>query len=380
MTEMRTVTPNVAGELQADRPLGELEVVHAFTEGPMPTGVSVSHTGRVFVNFPKWGDDVQFTVAEIRDGQVVAFPDQAWNDPSSDDDREAFVSVQSIVVDPADRLWVLDTGSPLFQPTQVGGPKLVCVDLSTDTVVQTIVFPREVALETTYLNDVRFDLRRGEAGVAYITDSADSGENAIIVVDLATGESWRRLRDHPSTKAATPPELLLMVEGRPFLEQPEPDAEPQPVAMGADGIAISADGARLWYCPLAARHWYSVATDALLDRSLDDAAVAATVVDEGDKGSAGDGLETDDAGNLYATAGEQNAVLRRRPDGTIETVLHDPRLLWPDTMSVAADGHLYVTANQLHRQARYSGGIDGRRYPYLLVRTPIGAGPVRLAR
>ncbi|MGY2079545.1 L-dopachrome tautomerase-related protein [Modestobacter sp. SYSU DS0657] len=375
MTETSTV-----GDLQADRPLGELEVVHAFTDGPMPTGVSVSHAGRVFVNFPKWGDEVPATVAEIRDGQVVAYPDQAWNDPRSDDDRDAFVSVQSIVVDPADRLWVLDTGSPLFQPTQVGGPKLVCVDLATDRVVQTIVFPREVALETTYLNDVRFDLSRGEAGVAYITDSADSGENAIIVVDLATGESWRRLRDHPSTKAVTPPELLLMVEGRPFLEQPEPDAEPQPVAMGADGIAISADGARLWYCPLASRHWYSVSTDALVDRGSDDAAVAATVVDEGDKGCAGDGLETDDAGNLYATAGEQNAILRRRPDGTMETVVHDPRLLWPDTMSVATDGHLYVTANQLHRQSRYSGGTDLRRYPYVLFRTPIGAGPLLLRR
>ncbi|MCZ2837205.1 L-dopachrome tautomerase-related protein [Modestobacter sp. VKM Ac-2985] len=371
------MTPSAA-DLQTDRTSGELEVVHAFTEGPMPTGVSVSHTGRVFVNFPKWGDDVRATVAEIRDGEVVAFPDEAWNSPSGDDDRGAFVSVQSIVVDPADRLWVLDTGSPLFQPTQIGGPKLVCIDLGTDTVVQTIVLPRETALETTYLNDVRFDLRRGEAGVAYITDSADSGENAIIVVDLASGDSWRRLRDHPSTQAQVPPELLLMVEGRPFLEQPEPDAEPQPVAMGSDGIAISADGARLWYCPLAARHWYSVATDALVDRSLDDDAVAATVVDEGDKGSAGDGLETDDAGNLYATAGEQNAILRRRPDGTIETVVHDPRLLWPDTMSVAADGHLYVTANQLHRQARYAGGVDQRRYPYLLLRTPIGAGPVRL--
>ena len=147
------------------------------------------------------------------------------------------------------------------------------------------------------------------------TDSADSGENAIIVVDLATGESWRRLRDHPSTKAVTPPDLLLVVEGRPFLERESPDAEPQPVSMGADGIAISADGERLWYCPLSSRRWYSVATDALVDRDLDDDAVAGTVRDEGDKGSAGDGLETDDAGNLYATAGEQNAVLRRRPDG-----------------------------------------------------------------
>ncbi|MEV1144873.1 L-dopachrome tautomerase-related protein [Micromonospora sp. NPDC049799] len=98
-----------------DEPVGELEVVHTFT-GPMPTGVSVSHTGRIFVNFPKWGDQVPATVVELGDGAEVPFPDQAWNSPSADDDAQAFVSVQSIVVDPADRLWVLDTGSPMFQP------------------------------------------------------------------------------------------------------------------------------------------------------------------------------------------------------------------------------------------------------------------------
>jgi sugar lactone lactonase YvrE len=362
----------------AEAPIPNLEVVHEFTDGPMPTGVSVSATGRIFVNFPKWGDDVSATVAELKDGRLVPYPDERWNSPASDDDEHALVSVQSIVVDPADRLWVLDTGSPMFSPTKTGGPKLVCVDLGTDTVVRTIVFPRETALETTYLNDVRFDLRRGEAGVAYITDSADQGENAIIVVDLASGESWRKLRDHPSTEAERPPAFVPMVEGRPFVEQEEPDGERQPVTMGADGIAISADGERLWYCPLASRHWYSVPTDALLDRSLPDEETGALVVDEGDKGSAGDGLETDDSGALYATAGEQNAILRRRPDGVLETLVHDPRLLWPDTMSVAADGHLYVTANQLHRQAKYRGGSDERRYPYALFRTRIDAGPVRL--
>lgn len=118
----------------------------------------------------------------------------------------------------------------------------------------------------------------------------------------------------------------------------------------------------------------------LADPEVTDAEVAATVVDEGDKGGASDGLETDDAGRVYLTSGEHNAVLRRLPDGTIETLVHDPRLLWPDTMSVAADGYLYVTANQLYRQPKYRGGTDERRKPYSLFRTPIDAGPVRLRR
>jgi len=363
-------------ELAVDAPLGQLEVVHLFT-GAMPTGVSVSHSGRLFVCYPKWGDEVGFTVGEIRDGEEVAFPGQELNDNRSDDDAERLVSVQSIVVDPADRRWRLDTGSPMFRPTGHGGPKLVCVDLATDQVVQTILFPTDVALPTTYLNDVRFDLRRGAAGTAYITDSSDQGPNGIIVVDLASGESWRRLHDHPSTKAVLPPGLRLLVEGRELMER-SADGSTSPVTMGSDGIAISADGERLFYCPLISRRWYSVGTEALRDRSAGEDTVAAGVVDEGDRGSTSDGLETDDAGRLYSTAVEANAVFRRLPDGSWETVVHDARLLWPDTMSVAADGYLYVTANQLHRQAQYRGGEDQRRKPYALFRTPIDAGPVRL--
>lgn len=136
------------------------------------------------------------------------------------------------------------------------------------------------------------------------------------------------------------------------MERP-PGGAAKPVLMGADGIAISADGAHL-VLPAGFRRWYSVSADALAERTVSDSDVAAIVVEEGDKGGASDGLETDDAGRICATSGEHNAILRRLPDGTIKTVVRDPRLLWPDTMSVAADGYLYVTANQLYRQAEYS--------------------------
>ena len=107
--------------------------------------------------------------------------------------------------------------------------------------------------------------------------------------------------------------------------------------MGSDGIAISPDGARLSYCPLGSRKFYSVDTDALVNRSLDEQQVAATVADEGDRGGASDGLESDAAGYIYSTNYEHNAILRRHPDGKWDTVTHDPRLLSPDTLSLAAD-------------------------------------------
>jgi sugar lactone lactonase YvrE len=378
--EEKSSTSIPAEELPADEPLGALEPV-AYFNGAMPTGITVSHQGRIFMNFPKWGDEVPFTVAEIRNGEPVAYPDQAMNQTHPDEPAAALVSVQSVVVDPADRLWILDTGSPLFQPTEYGGPKLVCVDLMTDKAVKKILFPQDVALPTTYLNDVRFDLRRGSEGMAFITDSAQKGPNGIIVLDIASGESWRRLHDHPSTKAEQLHTFLPIVEGRPFLEHQPNGSVKQGAGMGSDGIAIGANGIRLYYCPLGSRKLYSVDTDALADRSLSDREVAATVTDEGDRGGASDGLESDAAGYIYSTNYEHNAILRRRSDGgEWETVTHDPRLLWPDTLSLAADGYLYVTANQLHRQARYHKGRDLRRKPYTLFRVRIDAQPVLLRR
>lgn len=368
-------------QLPSDEPLGVLELV-AYFNGAMPTGVTVSHKGRIFVNFPRWGDEVSFTVAEVRDGKTIAYPDEAMNQTDPHDpaaDAGALVSVQSVVVDPADRLWILDTGSPMFQPTKYGGPKLLCVDLKANQVIKKILFPQNVALPTTYLNDVRFDLQRGEEGIAYITDSAQNGPNGIIVVDLASGESWRRLNDHPSTKVEDLRTFLPIVEGRPFLVRQQEDGSTKLAAnMGSDGIAISATGEWLYYCPLASRRLYSVSTEALSNRSVDDEYVSRTVKDEGDKGGASDGLESDAEGRIYVTNYEHNSIMRRNPNGEWETTVHDSRLLWPDTLSLASDGYLYVTANQLHRQARFHNGSDMRKKPYTLFRIKVNAKPVLL--
>ena len=126
-----------------DTTVGHLETVATFN-GAMPTGVTVSRENRIFVNFPRWGDDVPYTVAEVVNGKTVAYPDASVNDwpgrktsdPTQYKDQGQnethFVLVQSVVVDPANRLWVLDTGSPLLKNALPGGPKLVAIDLTTN--------------------------------------------------------------------------------------------------------------------------------------------------------------------------------------------------------------------------------------------------------
>jgi hypothetical protein len=87
-------------ELSTDKPLGALKPI-AFFYGAMPTGVTISPKGRIFVNFPKWCDDVQFTMAEIHNGEATSYPDQSINNTKEEDQVSTLVSVQSVVVDPA---------------------------------------------------------------------------------------------------------------------------------------------------------------------------------------------------------------------------------------------------------------------------------------
>ena len=166
------------------------------------TGVAVSQSGRVFVNFPYWSERHHLSVAEVVNGQPVAFPNAEWNQSGAPDKH--FVCVQSVYVDESDSLWILDPAAPMMKEIVKGGPKLVKVDLVKNEIVQTIPFSEQIAPKKSYLNDVRIDLK---TQTAFITDS---GLGAIIIVDLRPGKragSWtmivrlwrRKISDFRST-------------------------------------------------------------------------------------------------------------------------------------------------------------------------------------
>lgn len=355
------LAPMCAGaqELPREKTVGNLEVV-ATLNGPLPTGVAVSNDGRVFVNFPRWGDEKLhadfYTVAEVKDGKTVPYPSAEINQADPNRAAQTLLAVQTVVLDPAGkRLWLVDTGNG-FGALREGGPKLVAVDLATNKVVKTITIPLSVAVAGTYLNDVRFDLGRGPEGTAFITDSGVTG---IIVVDIASGRSWRRLRNHPTTMPE--PSYMPVYEGQVLYR------DGKRFQIGSDGIALSPDGKWLYYSVLTGRNLFRVSVDALADPRQSEADVGRTIEDLGEKGGSADGLEADAEGRIYITDFEHNAIHRRNVDGRLETLVHDPRLLWPDTLALAADGYMYVTANQIGRQARFQGK-DLRQKPYVVFR------------
>ncbi|TWJ16556.1 L-dopachrome tautomerase-related protein [Geobacter argillaceus] len=318
------------------------------------TGIAVSEQGRIFVNFPRWDKDPLYSVAELLpDGSLRPYPDNDWNRWGKDEaghPEAHFICVQSVVVDTDDSLWVLDPASPGFKGVVPGGAKLLKINLTTDTVERVIPFGDAAAPRNSYLNDVRLD----PAGdVAYITDS---GTGAILVVDLASGKSRRLLADHPSTKAE--PGYVPIIAGKELRD--ENGRVPQ---IHADGIAIDAAGEYLYYHALTARMLYRIKTSFLKDASLSEAQLAGKVEMLAETGAV-DGMVMDSDNNLYFTALEENAVKRYRPDGSIDTIIKDDRIQWPDSMDISPDDYLYFTASQIHRMPRFNYGRDERIIPY----------------
>lgn len=356
--------------LPSESAFGKLEQIFAFY-GAMPTGVTISETGRIFVCFPKWGDVVPYTVAEIIQNELVPYPNQIINNSNYKNPKDTFISVQSVIADGKGFLWVLDTGAPNFSAPIKDGAKLVKIDLNTNKIVDIYTFSENVVLSTTYLNDIRFNPSTEEKRYAYITDSSIYGPGAIIVLDLKTRRAYRKLSGSIYTSVDS--YFVPKIEGKVWMNRSE-KGEISPVHIAVDGIAISPNGEVIYFSSLSSRYLYGIETKYLRNLSISEKELEKYVFYIIEKG-ASDGMITDKEGNIYIGDYENNSIQKISLDGMIQTILHSPYILWPDTLTIGKDGYLYFIANQLHRQPGYHYGRDLRQKPYSLFRTYIGMFP-----
>lgn len=333
----------------------KLEEVAVFPNQQV-TGVTVSKTGRIFVNFPFWSDDHTVSVMEILpDGNMKPYPGPKWNSKDTSV-KYRFVCVQSVYVDDEDILWILDAAAPKMETVVPGEAKLVKVDLTTNKVVKTYRFDDKIAPSKSYLNDIRVDTTTHHA---FITES---GTGAIIVLDLTSGKARRLLDDHASTKAEDGIELI--VDGITVIDP----ASGKPPQIHADGIALDKEGGWLYYHALTGRTLYRIKTADLLDPSLKPEELGKKVENLA-MTPAPDGMMEAGNGSLYLTALETNAIIHFEPKSKeVATLIEDPLLQWPDTLSLAADGHMYVTTSQIHRMPKYNGGQSQQKGPFALYR------------
>ena len=321
-----------AGAAQQDR----LVPVATFTQ--QVTGVTVSEDGRIFVNFPRWTEDVAVSVAEVmKDGSIRPYPTGEWNAwrnarMTEVSPKDHFVCVQSVVADGRGSVWVLDPAAPNTERVVKDGPKLVQIDLASNQVRRVIRFDETVAPQSSYLNDVRFS---PDGKWAYITDS---GKGAIVVVDLATGKGRRFLDGHPSTQFEK--DVTIVIDGR---ELRRPDGR-QPM-FNSDGIALDGRGEYLYWQALTGKTLYRVPTAALVDVNAKADQVAERVETVATTEPV-DGLWIDEQNRIYLSSLQDNAV-KVLAEGRINTVVQDSRLRWPDTFAQGPDGAIYVTASHI---------------------------------
>ncbi len=351
----------------------EIVEVAAFPEYQV-TGVAVSSRGRVFVNFPRWGGAYQMAVGELlADGSLVPYPDAAWNtfndDPFNPPQGDVFVCVQSVHVDALDRLWVLDPAAPKLDMVlrhAGGGPKLVEIDPASNTVARIIRFDTSIAPERSYLNDVRVDTRTNHA---FITDS---GLGAIIVVDLSTGASRRVLAGHESTKAA--PDFVPIIEGRELRTR-----EGTAPRIHSDGLALDTANNWLYWQSLTDNRLFRISTRLLTSPHSSEWQLEDSVQNMGPS-VVTDGMEADRLGNIYFTALEHDAIVRRDTRGNPLTLARDPRISWPDSLAIGPAGPvppgtpprpekwLYFTTSQIHRTPMFSPDGQWPVEPYRVFR------------
>lgn len=195
------------------------------------------------------------------------------------------------------------------------------------------------------------------------------------MVDLASGDSWRRLTYHPSV--LTDYNAVPVYQGHPFYYR-SPKQPRSFFREGLDGIQISPDGAYIYYSPLTSQNLYRVPTANLLappSDPLSEQAASNNVSWLGQRGGPANGFEGDSNGLIYMCIPTQNAVFFYDVrDLGVHTFVRDPRIIWPDGASVGEDGYIYVIVNQLPYMDTWNNGMSERVYPGTILRAKLPDG------
>ncbi len=386
LAQQKSSAPPIAPQPSPAATGTKLEVVAEFPN-LQATGVAISKAGRLFVCFPRWHDQFKHSLIEVmQDGSNTPYPNEVWNGYVENTEEHRgiqFVCVQSVKIDDADRLWVLDAASPRMEGVNRsqfdgGGPKLIEIDLATNKPRRVFRVPGAVALPTSYLNDFEID---NQNNIGYITDS---GDGALILVNLRTYETKRVLDRHASTKPDAA--FVPVIDGSELR-----DKKGLVPKVAADGIALDRKNGYLYYQPLTGNKLFRIKAQVLIDvlpgRTLtgEQKNTLSAAVEEVGETVMTDGMTFDENGNLYFSALEKNAIVVRTPDGEIRDLVSDDLIKWPDSFAIgpavgpaksdaSAAGstptnYLYFTTSQIHLTDWFSPDGSMPKDPYRVLRT-----------
>lgn len=309
-----------------------------------PGDVAVSKSGRVFATIHSLGSR-KVQLIEIKDSnRYVPFPSKLFQKNENPASDQAMDSPLGLVFDKQDRLWVIDMGQEL------GKTRLWCLDIDQRKVLRKIELPENIAPQGSFIQDVAIDI---EHQWAYMADISNPG---IIALNLATNSARR----FGGVKELEAEDIDMVIDGKLVY------FGGKPARVAVDPITISADGNTVFFGAMNGTNWYSLNAQ-LFRNDASDQAIKNSIVRVGAK-PISDGASSDEYGNHYFTDLTAHAITRLNQNGTLEYIIQDDRLKWPDNAYIAGDGSIYISVNQLNTTPAFTGNKDEGKPPYYIYR------------
>jgi len=375
-----------------------LEPVHESISAP--TGLAIDPDLNLYLAYPRNAGATPNNVVKCTSFTT----EEPWptasiqNCTAGQNVSTCFVNVQNIVLDNQSQLWVVDSGIPPGGSSALEhGAKIMSFSLSGE-LRRTYIVPDSLYHDKLFLNDIRINNTIGTNGYAFLTDASALG--SLVTIDLDTGFTQRRLFNTTFTR---PDEGFVGVyNGQPIYLWN--GTQKSYGNLGSDGIALASGN--VYWGVLSSRRFYYVSQAALIDPSITEESLEATVQDPGQCGTEQAGFTADSNGRVYIMASEQNAIFYvdtlRHNNGTsqvsspgshespatsqalepipaAEYVVKDyvrSALIQHADSAAIWDGWMYFCTNQLElAPARQYMNVDARKGPFRSYRVWIGAGP-----
>lgn len=322
---------------------GDLEVVAALDI--RPGNLTVSDDGRIFATIHPLDSPSQWRLIEIT-GKTSwkSWPDDSWQKKEGQSLSHQIDTPLGITRDAKNRLWLVDMG------LNSGKTRILSFDIKSGEHLMTIELNEAIAPQGSFIQDLVVD---AHGGWIYLADINNPG---LITVNIATQQA-SRFSEHPSLQSET--KAVMHIDGKDTM------FNGKPASVAVNPITLSADGKKLFFGAMNGHIWYEVDTKYLQES---DNKIIAQYIHAIGKKPVSDGAAISAQGRHYFTNLNNNGVDMMDSNGESIPLVRSALLDWPDSIQFGDKHWLYISANQLHRTAAFTGSGDKGEPPYRILR------------
>ncbi|WP_096087875.1 L-dopachrome tautomerase-related protein [Agaribacterium haliotis] len=318
-----------------------LSVVRTFSTDTPPANIAVSRSGRIFMSTHQAYGAEQKLLELLPDGGSRAYPDTQFSPPIN--------AVLGVIVDEQDILWFLDTSWG-----EDGLGRVIGWDTKNEQLYKVFYVARPLVHKAYILNDMAVDRKNN---MIYITETASDTTSALLVVDIDTGLIRRVLEGSKSTVAE---DKKMLIDGQLVKMQG------QEARVGVNPITIDVKNEWVYFAPMSAESIYRAKSADLANPKLSAKQLEKRVERYAAK-PISDGITIDQAGNIYVSDLEKNAIGMIDAQRQYRVLFQDDNLLsWVEGFANAGKQGIYATSNKLHLSPAFNNAEPGPDTFYLL--------------